>query len=284
MELLQLRYFMNTAKNENISHTAQKFRVPASSVSASIKKLEGELGFTLFDRTANRLRLNANGRILLRAAEAAEKEFKKARIDMLNLSAAPIGEINLLILTNRRIVTDAISRFKLDYPGISFHIKHENYYEYSDYSDFDIVISDKQIDIGFFEKREFVREEIFVAVHNKSALVQSGKINLRNLTDEKFVCMPKGSSLRDYMDKFLKEIGVAPEIVIECDDPYYIREYVKMGLGVTFFPEVSWRSQIDDRVTLLRINDGIYRNSYIYINRSSSNAVKIFADTLAFSV
>lgn len=284
MELLQLRYFMNTAKNENISHTAQKFRVPASSVSASIKKLEGELGFTLFDRTANRLRLNANGRILLRAAEAAEKEFKKARIDMLNLSAAPIGEINLLILTNRRIVTDAISRFKLDYPGISFHIKHENYYEYSDYSDFDIVISDKQIDIEFFEKREFVREEIFVAVHNKSALVQSGKINLRNLTDEKFVCMPKGSSLRDYMDKFLKEIGVAPEIVIECDDPYYIREYVKMGLGVTFFPEVSWRSQIDDRVTLLRINDGIYRNSYIYINRSSSNAVKIFADTLAFSV
>ena len=42
MEMLQLRYFYESAMAESISKTAQKFMVPASSVSASIKRLEKE--------------------------------------------------------------------------------------------------------------------------------------------------------------------------------------------------------------------------------------------------
>ena len=51
MEMLQLRYFYESAMAESISKTAQKFMVPASSVSASIKRLEKELGVELFVRT-----------------------------------------------------------------------------------------------------------------------------------------------------------------------------------------------------------------------------------------
>ena len=42
MELLQLKYFYESAKNENFSKTAEMFMVPTSSVSASIKRLEKE--------------------------------------------------------------------------------------------------------------------------------------------------------------------------------------------------------------------------------------------------
>ena len=44
MELLQLRYFYESAKNENFAKTAEKYMVPASSISASVKRLEEELG------------------------------------------------------------------------------------------------------------------------------------------------------------------------------------------------------------------------------------------------
>ena len=43
MELLQLRYFFESAKTENFSKTAQKFQVPTTSVSASVKRLEKEM-------------------------------------------------------------------------------------------------------------------------------------------------------------------------------------------------------------------------------------------------
>lgn len=279
MEILQLKYFQITAKKENISHTARQFMVPPSSVSSSIKKLEAELGVKLFDRTANKLKLNAQGKILSEAIDSCEKKFKQAKIDMLNLSQMPCGEINLLILTNRQIVTDFISKFKIDYPNITFKIKHENS-DFSKYTDYDIIISDRLIDTEDFRSSLYVSEEVFLAVHKNHALANANNVTFDDIKDEKFICMPKGSSLGDYMDKIFKRAGFEPDIIIECDDPHYIREYLKMGLGTTFFPSVSWKKHINENIRLLKINDGIFRNSYIYTNNNSSNIVKIFEEAL----
>ena len=62
MELLQLKYFCDAAQTENFSKTAEKFMVPVSSVSQSIKRLETELGNPLFARTKNRIQLNSTGK------------------------------------------------------------------------------------------------------------------------------------------------------------------------------------------------------------------------------
>ena len=43
MEILQLRYFFESAKNESFTKTAEKFMVPPSSVSASVRLLENSL-------------------------------------------------------------------------------------------------------------------------------------------------------------------------------------------------------------------------------------------------
>ena len=49
MEILQLKYFCDSAVTGNFSATAKKFMVPPSAVSQSIKRLENELGTTLFE-------------------------------------------------------------------------------------------------------------------------------------------------------------------------------------------------------------------------------------------
>ncbi|MBE7042156.1 MAG: LysR family transcriptional regulator [Ruminococcaceae bacterium] len=280
MELLQLKYFQCAAKKENISHAAQIFMVPPSSVSASIKKLETELGVTLFDRTANTLKLNANGKIFLRAIDAADKEIKKAKTEMLDLAQMPFGEITLLILTNRRIVTDMISKFKKEYPEVSFSIKHDDYGDYAAYHKYDIVITDREIESVQFECKEFIREEIFLAVPKQSLLSDLEQINLKQLRETALICMPKGSSIRGCMDRYCKQYDVEPNIVIECDDPYYVCEYLKMGLGSAFFPSVSWNKQVDDKIKLLKINEGLYRHSYLYVNKESTNVAKLFANQL----
>ena len=64
MEMLQLRYFYESAKSQNFTITAQKYLVPVSAVSSSVKRLEKELGCQLFEREANRIRLNDSGRLL----------------------------------------------------------------------------------------------------------------------------------------------------------------------------------------------------------------------------
>ena len=54
MNLRQLRYFQDTAQSQNLAETARKHMVPASSVSAAIRRLEEELGVELFDRSSNK--------------------------------------------------------------------------------------------------------------------------------------------------------------------------------------------------------------------------------------
>ena len=78
MEILQLRYFFLSAKNESFSATAKVFDVPTTAVSSSVRRLEEELGCKLFDRTPNRITLNAKGRRLQQALCTVFTELDKA--------------------------------------------------------------------------------------------------------------------------------------------------------------------------------------------------------------
>lgn len=280
MELLQLKYFSHAARTENFSHTAQHFRVPTSCISAGIKKLETEIGVKLFDRTANRVQLNEYGKIFSQAIDKSEKLLKKANADIVDLAQTPFGEIKLLILTNRQKVTETISEFKLRYPKVSFIINHQWHEELSNMNEYDIIVSDQKMMTDNFNQTFWLSEEIFLAVHKDNHLSKKTCVSSNELQYEKFILMHKGSSLRRCSDSFFAEKHIIPDIVIECDDPQYIRKYLKMGLGVTFFPEFSWKEQISSDISLLKINEGLYRDSFIYTNKSASNIASIFTQML----
>ena len=196
------------------------------------------------------------------------------------MSQTPFGEIKLLILTNRQKVTEAISEFKIKYPRISFNIKHQGLINQTNINEYDIIVSDGNISSEHFEQKLWLTEEILLAVPGDNPLSDKNSVSAKDIKDEKFICMPAGSCLRQYSDNFFLQNGINPEIIIECDEPQYIRKYLKMGFGVTFFPAVSWREQITDDIKLLRINEGLYRKSYIYTNKAASNAVRLLAEML----
>ncbi len=281
MEILQLKYFVSTARYQSIAKTAKEFMVPASSVSVAIKKLEEELEVSLFDRSANRIKLNKNGEIFFKSISLCEKELKNVKAELLNRSKIQKGEIKLLILTNRSSVTDAIVEFKNEYPDTSFTISHDSFAKPESY---DLVICDSEIDSESFEKKELIREEIFLGVHKSNPLSKYNSVKLTTLSEEKFISMNKGSRIREFTDSLLENGGISPVHAIECSDPYYICKYLKMGLGVTFFPSVSWKREIDDSIKLLKINDGVFRTSYLYTNKACSDIAKIFSHNLELSV
>ena len=61
MELLQLWYFREIAHSGHLSRTAEKLHIAQPSLSQMLKRLENELGISLFDRIGKRLVLNENG-------------------------------------------------------------------------------------------------------------------------------------------------------------------------------------------------------------------------------
>ena len=97
MEILQLRYFLESAENESFAKTAEKYKVPATSVSASVKRLEKELGCALFHRSCNRIVLNDQGKRLLQSLRIVFEELDGATMVSEGVDANYMDMINYAV-------------------------------------------------------------------------------------------------------------------------------------------------------------------------------------------
>ncbi len=74
MDSQQTRYFVAAAQELHFAHAAKRLEVPRSSVIASVKKTEAELGYPLFDYGAETTTLTAQGsRLLARCLDEAAR-------------------------------------------------------------------------------------------------------------------------------------------------------------------------------------------------------------------
>ena len=69
MTLQQLTYFLSTAEHGTFSAAADSLHMAQPSLSEQIRRLEAELGVSLFARTGRRLELTEAGRLLVPHAE-----------------------------------------------------------------------------------------------------------------------------------------------------------------------------------------------------------------------
>lgn len=70
LDLRQLRYFIAVAEAEHVGRAAEHLHISQSPLSRQIAQLEKSLGLTLFERTQQRIRLTADGRVFLTEARA----------------------------------------------------------------------------------------------------------------------------------------------------------------------------------------------------------------------
>ena len=199
MEFLQLRYFYESAKSENLAKTAEKFMVPASSVSASIKRLEKELGVELFDRSANRIRLNEQGHLLV---ESLGELFEKLDTSVAKITASENKpkEICILVKARRKWIAELIIEYKQAHPDIPFRIFNDIRVEDPDF--FDLIIDDQSGSYEQMSRFLLSTEEICVKSSLDNPLVGQ-TLSFRQLRNQSFVMPRKDIAIR----KLLEETG-----------------------------------------------------------------------------
>ncbi|MGW7269171.1 LysR substrate-binding domain-containing protein [Streptomyces sp. NPDC054864] len=70
LDLRQLRYFMAVAETEHVGRAAEALHISQSPLSRQIAQLEKQLGLVLFERSQQRIRLTADGRVFLSETRA----------------------------------------------------------------------------------------------------------------------------------------------------------------------------------------------------------------------
>lgn len=276
MELLQLTYFCSAAETENFSETAAIYNVPPSNISQTVSRLEKELGVTLFDRFANRISLNARGREFYLSVKNALKLIDEAKISV-NDDGEFKGEIRISVCVNRRVVTRSIEKFRSVYPQISFYINHN----ISSSDEVDIIVADDGFNGKHMKKELLLSEDIVLAVSEHNALYGKKKVISEDLINQRFITMPDDSSIFRYTQRICSDMGFTPEIAIQSDDPYYVRKYVELGLGIAFVPSISWQGLFSENTTFIKV--GKYkRNTYVFWNEDKymSRGIETFLKEL----
>lgn len=262
MELLQLTYFCDAAITQNFSKTAEKYRVPTSNISQSIKRLETELSVPLFDRQANRVTLNSNGQAFLEKVQPALELLQSARDAVTNQQAPK--QIRVVIHVNRRIAMQAIEQYQSLYPEVSILTTHD----LSEAQNTDLVISANDLELRGFTRELLLTEKIVLAA--KRELLHTTSLTAQELQHKPFITMSAGNSLHTLTEEICRKLGFQPRIALQSDDPFYIRKCVELGLGLAFVPMVSWKGQFSDDVTFYDLGDHT-RDVFLYRKMHCTN-------------
>jgi len=276
MEILQLLYFCSAAETENFAQTAKVYGVPATSISQSVRRLEKELEVTLFDRVANGVKLNERGKVFYANA--------KSSLDMLNDAKKKVkeedveGTINLLVVTNRYLVNEAIFAFNKEHKNVKFNIDYERK---SNINKYDLMITDNQRYTEVNRIERLLLDDIVLAVNKDHPLAKKEKIEILDLKDEDFITYNEESALFTLTRQICRVGDFDPKIKIRLDDPCSVARCVEEGIGIAMVPRIAYKNLFSDKVVLRDFTDK-KRNTVVCYSKKKymTKATKTFMELL----
>ena len=277
MEMLQLRYFYESAMTESFSKTAKKYIVPVSSVAASVKRLEKELGVELFTRTANRIRLTEKGKQFLSVVSETLLKLDDS-VATIGMNSEVKGTLSILVHCTRQAVVWNILKFHRLYPSVFFKLTFED--EPENYDKYDVIISSPEDGLEEFSSFPWRRLPIHVEALESDPLCKK-KVTLNQLRDRLFVTTNAQRGTFHVFAQACKRKGFTPKVFMECDD-YTCRDMVVRSgacLGLTISNSTE---SVLSKVEYLRISDfDVYAVSNVYYKQEKYDGnVKLFLELL----
>lgn len=258
MELLQLQYFLTTAKLGQITKAAKALNIAQPSLSKTIARLEEDIGVPLFDRHGRNIQLNAYGKVFLTRVERAFQEIEEAQREIRDMVGIDRGSITIAVsLTN--LLPEMLGDFLALYPNVHFRQVVEPtsvMKQMLENGEIDMCLTFAQIEGTDIEWTPVRTEEIYLLVPDQHSLAGRESVSLHELKDESFIGLRSGYWFRTLTDSLcLKNAGFTPQPSIEVDEVDAALLLIKHGHGIAFAPELAWRTRMDLTPNKVRITD-----------------------------
>ena len=124
MELRVLRYFLMTAREENITRAAELLHVTQPTLSRQLMQLEEELGVKLFHRGSHHIVLTEDGMRLKRRASEIVSLAERTLQEFSSTPQMLQGEISIGCgeTANMTFLSQQMARFRQKHPQVRFNI------------------------------------------------------------------------------------------------------------------------------------------------------------------
>lgn len=272
MELNQLETFLAVADEHSFSRAALRLHRTQPAISQVIRKLEADIGETLFDRAARDGALTASGVLLReyalrlmalrREATSALDELKNLERGRLQLAA---NEYTCLYLL------PVIAAFRQKCPQIEVTVQRvlaSRIPQELNLRSFELAVSSYRPDPAQFRSITVYQDTLALVVSPNHRLATSHRVPIAELGHETFIAHNVASPLRRNVIEAFQNFGIPLHIAVELPTIEAIKRYVAMGDSVALVPHLSVAREVDagqlvrvqvDELNLQRVLRLVYR-------------------------
>jgi LysR family hydrogen peroxide-inducible transcriptional activator len=254
MTLSEFRYIVAVAKELHFGRAAKRCFVSQPTLSVAVKKIENELGLTLFERHQHEVSITPIGQIIINQAEVVLNETKTLK-ELANQNKDELsGELKLgviytvgpyllpkLIPVINKQVADLVLIIEEDYT--------ENLFNKLKAGEIDVAILANPFDHPGICTEVLYQEPFMVALPINHPLTKKKKLKADDLLNDTMLLLKSGNCFRDQVVKVcpscISPVGNNTHIqkTLQSSSIETIRQMVAAGAGITILPSSSVNAQ-----------------------------------------
>ena len=256
MDISQLEVFLAVAREGGFSRAADKLYRTQSAVSQAVRKLEAEIGESLFDRSSRDGLLTDAGRVLQEYAERLLNVRENAREALAELRELQKGK--LVIGANEftaLYLLRVLAEFGRLHPAIRIMVQRSLGSRIPD----DVLRHNCEFGVLTYDPEDpeltsvvVYSDELILVVPPQHPLARESRVSIPQLGAESFVAHIVSSPYREKVLQAFKRHKTPLHMGVELPTLQAIKRFVAMGSGVAFLPEISVEDEIA-RGELVRI-------------------------------
>jgi DNA-binding transcriptional LysR family regulator len=240
MELSELRVFLRVASERSFSRAAMKLHRTQPAVSQSIRRIEGDLGERLFDRSTKDATLTEAGRLLKDYAERLLRLEEEAEAAVRELKDLQRGRV--LVGANEasvHVVLPLIARFRAEHPLVHVDVRRVHARQIG------AEVAQGSLDFGIltFQPAEaglksitLGQDELVMLVHPANPLAKRREVAIAECARQTVVAHNDPSHVRERVLRLFEQHHIPANILISLPSLEGIKRAVAMQLGVALLP------------------------------------------------
>lgn len=261
MELHYLEIFDTVSRLGSYKLASSEMHISQPALSNEMKKLEGQIGFRLFDRRGNGVVLNNNGMILRNYTSRIFDIVDDMEGAISDLRDTAEGEIHIGASNTpgAYIMPLVMADYKKTYPLVTCSMTVGDTSEIEDLVNkgrLDAAVNGGERDYGdrIITQKLFTDRLVFVSSPD-NILAEKEIVTIGDLSSIGFIVHKVDSQLYVSYKKFIGRAGLHENIVMTLGNIDAIKNAVKTDIGISLLPEMAVRRDLQEgSLVMLRTN------------------------------
>ena len=244
MDERRLKCFIAVYEQGSVSAAAKRLHMTQPPLSILLRKLEDELGVTLFDRSTHRLAPTTTGDLFYLRAKTMLANLDSMRRELREAEQGARGTVHIGCATAASlfVMPSLMADLLAHELNITIHV-HEGESSYSlqrlRERGLDLVISRSEYIAQELETRIILDEPLQVMLPPGHPKATNDRVSLKDLRDDRFLLhrSPLGTGISDLVLRACQQAGFIPNVVYWGGETLPMLLMAQRGMGVAFAPQ-----------------------------------------------